>query len=177
MRSLEDLAGQGLELVQQSAPPDKQVKPAELIDLFKLVAKQGLPPASGARIPQEGGFVIVARGGDRPEVMPPARDCASASGRAGGGRRPVQKAGRTLHPLDEDEAAWWFEKGDLVLSSKPDLVISTSSTAKSPNVVDHPVRTALCGSRTASSRSPPGSSTSPRCRRCPPRPPSSASTA
>ena len=33
--------GQGIELAQQSAPPDKRIKPAELIGLFKLVGKQG----------------------------------------------------------------------------------------------------------------------------------------
>ena len=47
---LEDLTGQGLELMQQSAPPDRRVKPAELIGLFKLAAKQGFAAGFWARI-------------------------------------------------------------------------------------------------------------------------------
>ncbi len=66
---IEDLAGQGIELAQQSAPPDKRIKPAELIGLFKLAAKQGFAAGFWGENPVVGGFVIVARGADRPEVM------------------------------------------------------------------------------------------------------------
>ena len=150
---LEDLAGQGIELAQQSARPDRRIKPAELIGLFKLAAKQGFAAGFWGENPGVGGFVIVARGGDRPEVIRlvkwsirPSRRRPRPEGRPNApsadisARRP--RSGDPVPPPPTDETAWWVEKGDLVLSSKPDLVISVLD-GQSPNVVDHPVRTAL----------------------------------
>ena len=57
----------------------------------------------------------------------------------------VQKAGRTLHPLDK-EGVWWFEKGDLVLSNQPDVVLAVLD-GKAPSAVDHPRRIALFKAR------------------------------
>ncbi len=59
-------------------------------------------------------------------------------GRAGADGKPVQKAGRTYHPIDP-KGGWWFEKGDLVLSNRPDFVLSVLD-GKVPNAVDHPIR-------------------------------------
>jgi prepilin-type processing-associated H-X9-DG protein len=134
---LEDLVGQGIALAQQSARPEKQIKPAELIGLFKLAAKQGFVAGFWGDNPQVGGFVIVARGADRPEVVRLLRSATSGRPEAA----PVEKAGRTLHRLDDD-ASWWIEKGDLVISSKPDLFLSALD-GQAPNVAEHPVRTAL----------------------------------
>ena len=50
-------------------------------------------------------------------------------------------AGRTLHAFDR-EASWWVEKGDLVFSSRPELVLSVLD-GRAPNVTDHPLRTRL----------------------------------
>src|SRR5437763_1456883 len=73
------------------------------------------------------GWVLGARRGDRPEVRRLLEAAAAANlGRPGqgeAGRSPIAKAGRTLHPLDKD-GVWWLEKGDLVLSNRPDLVLS-----------------------------------------------------
>ena len=60
-------------------------------------------------------------------------------------REPIQKAGRTLHPLDK-EGVWWFEKGDLVLSNQPDVVLAVLD-GKAPSAVDHPRRIALLKAR------------------------------
>ena len=60
-------------------------------------------------------------------------------------RELVQKAGRTLHPLDK-EGVWWFEKGDLVLSNQPDVVLAVLD-GKVPSAVDHPRRVALLKAR------------------------------
>ena len=54
---------------------------------------------------------------------------------------PVQLAGRTLHPFG-GPVSWWVEKGDLVFSSKPDLVCGALD-GQAPSMVDHPVRAAL----------------------------------
>jgi prepilin-type processing-associated H-X9-DG protein len=134
---VEDLAGQTIEAMQQSAPADKQVKPAELIGLFKLAAKQGFAAGFWGSNPVDGGFVLVARGAARPEVIRLLESAAPGVPDAA----PVPKAGRTLHAFDT-QASWWVEKGDLVLSSKPDLVISTLDGA-APSMADHPLRTAL----------------------------------
>ncbi len=149
---LEDLAGQGLELVQQSTPPDRQVKPATVIDLVKHVAKYGGVFAVwikfAADAPQNGGFVYVARRGDRPDVnrmLEAAVRRDFRGGPAGADRPPVQKSGRTYHPLDQ-ENGWWFEKGDLVVSNRPDDVIDVLD-GKRPNAVDHPLRIALTKAR------------------------------
>ncbi len=84
---IEDLAGQGIELAQQSAPPEKRIKPAELIGLFKLAAKQGFARRLRGREPRRGRFVIVARGADRPEVI----RLLGPSGRAGRKRLPSRR--------------------------------------------------------------------------------------
>ncbi len=56
---LEDLAGQGIELAQQSVPPEKHVNASAVIELIKLAARQGL--AVGAwmarRLPEN--FVLL----------------------------------------------------------------------------------------------------------------------
>ena len=186
---LEDLAGQGIELAQQSARPDRRIKPAELIGLFKLAAKQGFAAGFWGENPVVGGFVIVARGADRPEVMRLVKMVTSGLPEAD----LVQKAGRTLHPLISrapaaiggnpvppppmDETAWWVEKGDLVLASKPDLVISVldGQVAERRRSSGAHGDLAEVGRIRADRRRV--LTTSPPCRRCPPRPSSSASTA
>jgi prepilin-type processing-associated H-X9-DG protein len=148
---LEDLAGQGLELVPQSTPPDKQVKPAMVIDLIKYAARYG--GAWGAwnhgGKPQNVGIVLVARRGDRPDVRrlleaAAGRNFAKA-GQEGADRAPVQKSGRTFYPIDK-EGGWWFENGDLVLSNRPDDVIDVLD-GKRPNAVDHALRLTLTQAR------------------------------
>src|SRR5262249_30998782 len=129
---IEDLVGQAIEAMQQSTPADKRVRHDELIGLFKLAAKQGFAAGFWGQNPQAGGFVRVACGADRPEVIRLLE--AAAPGRPDGAPMPI--AGRTLHAFDR-EASWWVEKGDLVLSSRPELVISVLD-GQATNVADHP---------------------------------------
>ena len=146
---LEDFAGQGLELLQQAAGGDSPVKPADLIDLFKQVAKHGgavgvwgNPDDPNGKGP---GMVFVARQGDQPSIRHILEDAATRNfarrGQEGADGKPVQKAGRTYHPIDQ-KGGWWFEKGDLVLSNRPDFVMSVLD-GKEPNATDHPVRADL----------------------------------
>jgi prepilin-type processing-associated H-X9-DG protein len=142
---LEDLASQGIELAQQSVPPEKQVRASAMIELVKLAARQGLAVGAWNIDTDQTGIVFVFRQAERPEVRRLLEDAAAANlgrpGREGANREIVQKAGRTLHPLDK-EGLWWFEKGDLVLSNRPDVVLAVLDGA-APSAVDHPRRVAL----------------------------------
>src|SRR5438067_9050610 len=118
----EDLAGQMIELAQQSVPPDRRVKAAEGVDMVKHVAHQGFAFGVWGKDLDRPGIVAVLRRGDRPEIrrwleasLPPGPRPAGAN--------PTQNAGRTLHPLDQ-QTVWRVEKGDLVLSNRPDAVLS-----------------------------------------------------
>ena len=156
------------EMVQQSVPPGRRIRGAEVVDTIKQVARQGFALGLWARTPR---------------ISVSWSSCAAATGRrsaaglelaaepaqAPGGNHPagpnlIEKAGRTLHPLNQ-QTFWWFEKGDLVLTNQSDVVLAVLD-GKKPSAVDHPVRTVLQDRGTASSLPPWGSSTSPRCRRC-----------
>src|SRR5205823_8034161 len=132
------------ELAQQSARPEKQVRAGEVINLIKHAARQGFALGVWGKDLDKAapGIVVVARRGDRPEVRRLLESAAAANfGRPGqgeAGRAPIAKAGRTLHPLDKD-GVWWLEKGDLVLSNRPDLVLSVLD-GQAPSAVDHPLR-------------------------------------
>ena len=142
---LEDLAGQGLGLVQRSVPPEKQIKPAGVIDLAKHVARHGAAMAAwgnpDAHDQGGPGLVFVARGADRPEVHRILEAATARNLAAAADRNPVNKAGRTYHPLD-NQGGYWFEKGDLVLSNKPDLILSVLD-GKDPSAVSHSLRAHL----------------------------------
>jgi prepilin-type processing-associated H-X9-DG protein len=146
---LEDLAGQGIELAQQSVAPEKQVKASTVIELVKHAARQGLAVGSWSMDTEKPGVVFVFRRGERPEVRRLLEDAAAANlgrrGPAEANRDLVQKSGRTLHPLDK-EGVWWFEKGDLVLSNQPDVVLAVLD-GKASSAVDHPRRVALLKAR------------------------------
>ncbi len=146
---LEDFAVQGIEFAQQSVPPEKRVKAFDVIELVKLAARQGLAVGAWSIDTEKTGIVFVFRRAELPEVRRLLEDAAAANlGRAGqkeADRALVQKAGRTLHPLDND-AVWWFEKGDLVLSNRPDVVLAVLD-GKVPSAVDHPRRVALLKAR------------------------------
>ncbi len=145
---LEDLASQGLERLLP-AGGDSPVKPAEVIDLVKHVAKHGVRVALGV-------FPMVrtkARAGSSLSravaTAPKCDDMLEAAahrrfagpGQNGAEPAPVQKAGRTYHSIDE-RGGWWFENGDLVVTNRPDVVMSVLD-GKEPNAVDHPFRVDL----------------------------------
>src|SRR5262249_31981795 len=103
---LEDFIGQGVDLAQQSVPVEKRVKPAEVIGLIKHGAHRGLVLGAWGKAPNQVSLVIVARRADRPEVHRLLEAAAAANlGQRDEGEAkvaPIQKAGRTLHPLDKD---------------------------------------------------------------------------
>ena len=139
---LEDLAGQGLEMAFARAEPAPPIKPAEIIELAKQGARRGGVAAFWGTGPRDTKAVFVSRGGDRPEVrrLVEAATAADANRRERA-RTTIQKAGRTLHPVG-GEMMWWIEKGDLVFSDDPDKILAVLD-GKTPNAVDHPLRSAL----------------------------------
>jgi len=144
---LEDLASQGVELAQQSVPPDKQIKGAEVVDLLKRIAREGFVFAVSGKVPNDSRVIVVLRHGDRPEVRR-LLDAAASAGRPDGGAggpgpASIPKAGRTLHPLDKD-GVWWLENGNLILTGKDkvDEVLAVLD-GKQESAVDHPLRAEL----------------------------------
>jgi prepilin-type processing-associated H-X9-DG protein len=143
---LEDLAGQFIEMAQQSSPPGRRVDAAEIVDAVKHAAQQGFAVGVWGKDPKQPGVVVVLRRGDRPDIRrwldASARSDQAAAGEDKAGLAPVQKAGRTLHPLDQQGTFWWIEKGDLVLTQRSDKVLAAID-GQVPSAVDHPLRAAL----------------------------------
>ena len=142
---LEDLAGQGIELAQQSVPEDKRFKAAEVVDAVKHVARHGFVVGVWGKGPGKHGTVIVVRRGDRPEIrrsLDTFLKATVAGGNDTSRTAPIQKAGRTLHPLDNQGMVIWAEHGDLVLSRMPEEVLAVID-GKEPSALDHPIRVAL----------------------------------
>ena len=141
---VEDLAVQGIEMYQSSVPPEKRVKAAEVIESVKYVARHGFLVAAWGKGVKNPMGVIVIRDGARPEIRrwweTFAKTYASKNGL--NDVRAVQKAGRTLQPLDVQGAAWWSEGGDLVIAQDHDAVLATLD-GKQESAAAHPVRQAL----------------------------------
>ncbi len=137
---LEDLTGQGIAMALESAGPQRLVTSAEIVDLVKHAARRGFVVGAWGKESAKRKVVMVARGGDRPEVR---RLLEAAEGKkpGEGNPAPIQKAGRTIHFLDKDRV-WWFEKGDLISTDDPDVVLAVLD-GKAPSAKDHPLRAAL----------------------------------
>ncbi|MFI5459588.1 MAG: DUF1559 domain-containing protein [Isosphaerales bacterium] len=142
---LEDLTGQGIELIQQSVPEEKRVKAAEVLGAVKHVARQGFAIGIWGKEPGKRGTVIVARQGDRPEFRRWLQAYAKSAA-AEGDDKPrtasIEKAGRTVHPLNQQGWVFWPEKGDLILTQRPQEVLAVIE-GKGPSAADHPLRIAL----------------------------------
>ena len=78
---LEDLAGQGIELAQESVPEDQRFKAAEVVDAVKHIARHGFVVGVWGKGPGKHGTVIVVRRGDRPEVRHSLDALLKADGR------------------------------------------------------------------------------------------------
>jgi hypothetical protein len=144
---LEDLAAQGVELAQQSTPPEQRIKGAEVVELLKRLAREGFVFAVSGKAPNDSRVIIVARHGDRPEVTR-LLEAMGGAGRPGGGAAEAKtaaltKAGRTFHPLGKD-GVWWLENGDLIVTGKDksDDILGVID-GRLPSALDHPMRTGL----------------------------------
>jgi prepilin-type processing-associated H-X9-DG protein len=141
---LEDIAGQVIEMAQQSVPPDKQIPAAQYLSLLKHAARDGLAVGVSGKAPGPPRMAIVIRKGNRPDAIK-ILESVAAEGPEQPGPKPeaMQKNGRTVHPLGND-AAWWLEKDDLILASKAGLDgIFEVIAGKQPSAASHPHRVAL----------------------------------
>ena len=118
---LEDIAGQVVQIAQSSYPPENQVPPASYLSLLKHGARNGFAFGVVGMGRENTRVVIVVRKGNRPEDVKLLESAAAAPGQPEAKPEPVQKGGRTIHPLGRD-GAWWIEKEDLVLTdSRPSM--------------------------------------------------------
>jgi prepilin-type processing-associated H-X9-DG protein len=144
---LKDMAAQAIDLAQQSVPPGKGARGAQVVEQLERIAREGFVCAVWGKVPNESRFVVVLRHADGPQIsrLLDAAGSASAPEKAAEDARPasIARAGRTLHALGKD-GVWWLEKGDLVLTGKDkaDEILAVLD-GKQPSALDHPLRTAL----------------------------------
>ncbi len=143
---IEDLAAQGIDLAQQSAPAEQRVKASDIIGQLKRLARDGFVFAVSGTVPNDSRVIVVLPKGDRPEIRRLLNSAAAGGGGEDGANAAppsLQKAGRTLYPLGQN-GIWWVEKGDLILTGtdKADEILEVLD-GKQPSAVDHPMRTAL----------------------------------
>jgi prepilin-type processing-associated H-X9-DG protein len=146
---LEDLSVQALDLVQSSLPQFRRTKGADLVEGIKSVARRGFVMAFARRGPTDSNFLVVLRGGDRPEVHQLVESLASGVTKEGASdqikKEPARadRGGRTCHPLTK-ELVWWAERGDLVLAAAnwADEIMAVID-GKEQSAVEHPLRTEL----------------------------------
>ena len=141
---LEDIAGQAVELAQQSVPAGKRVAAADYLNLLKHALRDGLALGVFGKGPDNIHMVVVIRKGDKPEIVR-LLDLLAAAGPEQPEQKPEpsQKAGRTVHALGTD-MVWWIEQGDLILTNNASFeTIVAVIDGKQPSAVSHPLRAAL----------------------------------
>ncbi len=124
------------------------ISAADLTASFKLVLRQGFVTALWGKDSDELGMVIVFRGGSKPEFRrifemmvrggrptPPAGEEAKAED-------AKDAPGRKINQFPNGEISWWYEKDDLVITSRPQMIVNVLE-GKAPNAIDLPVRQAL----------------------------------
>lgn len=141
---LEDVAGQVIEAAQQGVPPREQLSSAQYLDLLKHGVRNGFAVGVTGRPPRNSQIVLALRKGNRPEAVQLLdRAAAATRGQAEGKPEPVQKKGRTIHPLG-NEGAYWFERDDLILTGKDavDKILAAIDGGQ-PSAAGHPLRETL----------------------------------
>jgi len=138
---LEDLATQAIDQSQQSAPADKQVAAADVLQLLKHVARNGLAFGIFSKGEDNARVVIVIRNGNRPEITRFLDILAAGPGEAA--PEPVQKSGRAVHARGK-ETVWWVEKDDVILTDEAsfDLIVKVID-GRQPSSASHPLRASL----------------------------------
>ncbi|MGC8638270.1 MAG: DUF1559 domain-containing protein [Isosphaeraceae bacterium] len=141
---LEDIAGQVVGMVQQSAPRQEQLAPGQYLNLLKHGARNGFAVGVMAKEKRNAWVALVVRNGKRPETLKLLESAASAEpGHEEGKAEVIQKSGRAIHALRTD-GVYWFENDDLVLTGKDtvDKLLAVLD-GKQPSAATHPLRLAL----------------------------------
>ena len=71
---VEDLASQGIELAQQSVPPSKRIKGADVVGLLKNMVRQGFVFAAAGKVPNDTRAIMVIASRRPSRGSPPPRD-------------------------------------------------------------------------------------------------------
>ena len=144
---LEDLALQGIELIQESTPPERRVEAAEVVSLLKHITHHGFAVAAIRKGREDVRFVAVLRHGDRPEFKRLLETVAGALRHDELDKKPDTPANLTSrHALNRLGASgiWLAEKGDLIVASATsvDEILAVQSGGVS-SALDHPIRSTL----------------------------------
>jgi prepilin-type processing-associated H-X9-DG protein len=144
---LEDLALQGIELIQESTTPERRVGGAEVVGLLKHIAHHGFAVGATRKGREDARFVAVLRHGDRPEFKRLLETLGAALKHEEVDKKPDDPAngasGRALNRLGAS-GIWLVEKGDLILASATsvDEILAVQSGGGS-SALDHPIRLRL----------------------------------
>ena len=144
---LEDLALQGIEVIQDTTPREKRVTGADVVGFVKHIARNGFVVGVSRKGPGHFRFVAVLRRADRPEFKRLLEFVGAADRHAGDDEKTdtpaIKQAGRTLHRLGA-EAVWLVEKGDLILTSKANADESLAvQSGDHQTAIDDPLRAEL----------------------------------
>jgi prepilin-type processing-associated H-X9-DG protein len=141
---LDDIAGQVVEMAQQSVPPNERVAHADYLTVLKQGAHRGLAIGVFGKAPERTRVVLAIRNGNQPEFVK-LLERATTNQADQVGARPVrvQKNGRAIHALGAD-GAWWAEKDDLILTGKDgvDSILDVIDSRQS-SAANHPLKTKL----------------------------------
>ena len=144
---LEDLALQGIELLEETTPLDERVTGADVVGVVKHIAQHGFAVALFREGPERVRFAAVVRRGDQPELKRLLGASKEAVQDADREKKPdnftSSRVGHKFSRLGVD-GIWRAEKGDLVLCSEASVdEIAAVQSGREQSAVDHPLRVEL----------------------------------
>ena len=144
---LEDLALQGIELIQETTPPERRVAGAEVVGLLKHIARHGFAVGVIRKGREDARFVAVLRHGDRPEFKRLLETVGAAVQHEEVDKKSDSPAnGTSGHAVNwlGANGIWLAEKGDLILASAMSVdEILADERGGGSSAVDHPIRSRL----------------------------------
>jgi prepilin-type processing-associated H-X9-DG protein len=155
---VEDLSVQALDLILDAPPPGHRIQGNDILELIKVLARNGFVIAGRPPGARPGLLVAVLRGGARPELIQLVEDLVAADVSRGEDERPekpaaaskpappgvaAKAAARRIQALDMG-LVLWSEKGDLIIAQKDsvDEILATID-GKRESALDHPIRLEL----------------------------------
>jgi Protein of unknown function (DUF1559) len=140
---LEDLALQGIELLDETTPLDERVTGADVVGVVKHIAQHGFAVALFRKGPERVCFAAVVRRGDQPELkrlLGTLKETVLDTDRE---KKPdISISSRVGHKFSRlgVDGIWRAEKGDLVLSSEASVdELAAVQSGREQSIVDHPL--------------------------------------
>ena len=144
---LEDLALQGIEVIQETTPLEERVTGADVVGVVKHIARNGFAVSLFRRGPEGLRFAAVVRGGDQPELkrlLGTSKDAVQDTDREKKSDISASPSGGHKFSRLGVDGIWLAEKGDLILSSQASFnEIAAVQSNLEQSVVDHPLRVEL----------------------------------